>query len=46
MWLSGVDVRRVKEDIKDKLVDQYQKESAKVLWEAFQEGRPTADPTF
>ncbi|MCI0560565.1 MAG: DUF892 family protein [Nitrososphaera sp.] len=45
MWLSGVDVRRVKDDIKDKLI-QYQKEAAKVLWEAFQEGRLTADPTF
>ena len=45
MWLSSVDVRRVKDDIKDKLI-QYQKEAAKVLWEAFQEGRLTADPTF
>lgn len=34
-----------KDDIKDKLI-QYQKEAAKVLWEAFQEGRLTADPTF
>ena len=45
MWLSGVDVRRVKEEIKDKLI-QYQKEAAKVLWEAFQEGQLTADLSF
>ncbi len=45
LWLSGVDTSRVKEEIKPKL-DQYQEEVAKVLWEAFQEGRLTSDPTF
>ena len=45
LWLSGVDTSRVKEEIRPKL-DQYQEEVAKVLWEAFQEGRLTADPSF
>jgi hypothetical protein len=44
-WLAKVDVSRVKDDIKPKL-KQYQREVVKVLWEAFQEGRLTADPTF
>jgi hypothetical protein len=45
LWLSGVDTSRVKDEIKPKL-DQYQEEVAKVLWEAFQEGRLTTDPSF
>jgi ferritin-like metal-binding protein YciE len=45
MWLSGIEVRRVKEDVKNKLI-HYQKEAAKVLWEAFQEGRLTTEPLF
>ena len=45
LWLSGVDTSREREEIKPKL-DQYQEEVAKVLWEAFQEGRLTADPSF
>ena len=38
-------VNRVKEEIRPKL-QRFQREAAKVLWEAFQEGRLTADPTF
>jgi hypothetical protein len=45
LWLAGVDTKRVKPEIKDKL-KRYQREAAKVLWEAFQEGRLTSDPTF
>ena len=45
LWLSGIDTSRVKEEIRPKL-KRFQKEAAKVLWEAFQEGRLTADPTF
>ena len=45
MWLSGIDTKRVKENIRDKL-EKYQKEVAKVLWEAFQEGRLTSTPSF
>jgi hypothetical protein len=45
MWLATLDSGRVGEDIEEKLV-RYQKEAAKVLWEAFQEGRLTAAPTL
>jgi hypothetical protein len=45
LWLSGIETSRVKEEIRPKL-ERYQQEAAKVLWEAFQEGRLTADPTF
>jgi hypothetical protein len=45
LWLTGLDTARVKDDIKAKIV-QYQKEAAKVLWEAFQEGRLTPTPSF
>lgn len=45
LWLAGIDTKRVKPEIKDKL-RRYQREAAKVLWEAFQEGRLTSDPTF
>ena len=44
-WLAKVDVSRVREEIKPKLI-KYQKEVVKVLWEAFQEGRLTAEPPF
>ena len=42
LWLVGVDTGRVREEIRDKL-ERYQEEAAKVLWEAFQEGRLTAE---
>ena len=45
LWLSGVDAARVKDEIRARL-EQYQREAAKVLWEAFQEGRLSVDPTF
>jgi ferritin-like metal-binding protein YciE len=44
-WLAKVDISRVREEIKPKL-KQYQREVVKVLWEAFQEGRLTADPVL
>lgn len=40
LWLSGVRVKSVKETIRPKLA-QFQREAAKVLWQAFQEGRLT-----
>ena len=43
MWLAGVRVKAVREEVRDKL-KRYQIEAAKVLWEAFQEGRLTSDP--
>jgi hypothetical protein len=44
-WLFGISSSRVKEDLRDKII-RYQRESHDVLWEAFQEGRLTADVAF
>lgn len=46
LWLSGVDTNRITDDSIRLKLEQYQKEAARVLWEAFQEGRLTVDPTF
>jgi hypothetical protein len=43
LWLAGVSSKSVSEDARPKL-ERFQQEAAKVLWEAFQEGRLTADP--
>lgn len=45
LWLSGIRTSMVREDVRDKL-ERFQEEAADVLWEAFQEGRLTADPSF
>lgn len=45
LWLSGIRTSAVKEEIRPKLT-RFQEEAATVLWEAFQEGRLTADPQF
>jgi hypothetical protein len=45
LWLSGISPNRIKEEVRSKL-KRFQREAAKVLWEAFQEGRLTADPVF
>jgi hypothetical protein len=45
LWLSGVRVSGVKEELREKLT-RFQEEAATVLWEAFEEGRLTADPIF
>lgn len=45
LWLAGVRLSRVKGDVKDKL-KRFQREAAKVLWEAFQDGRLTVEPEF
>lgn len=39
-WLFGINVSRVKSDMKDKII-RYRRECYKVLYEAFQEGRLT-----
>ncbi len=44
-WLFGVSVNRIKEELREKII-RYQRESYDVLWEAFQEGRLTADTAF
>jgi hypothetical protein len=45
LWLTGISLEAVKDEIRPKL-ERYQREAAQVLWEAFQEGRLTADPAF
>lgn len=45
LWLSGLQAKSVKEAIRPK-VRQYQREAAKVLWEAFQDGRLSMDSGF
>jgi hypothetical protein len=45
LWLAGVRLSLVKENIRDKL-KRFQREAAKVLWEAFQEGRLSTEPEF
>lgn len=45
LWLSGISIGSVRDEIRPKL-ERFQREAATVLWEAFQEGRLTADPTF
>ena len=45
LWLSGVRVSAVKEELREKLT-RFQEEAASVLWEAFQEGRLTSDVDF
>lgn len=42
LWLTGISISMVKEEAQLKL-KHFQKEAAKVLWEAFQEGRLTED---
>jgi hypothetical protein len=45
LFLTGISTKSVSEEARPKL-KRLQQEAAKVLWEAFQEGRLTADPTF
>ena len=45
LWLSGVSTKSVNDEARPKL-KRFQREAAKVLWEAFQDGRLTADPDF
>jgi hypothetical protein len=45
LWLTGVRIKAVRDEIRPKL-ERFKREAAKALWEAFQEGRLTADPSF
>ena len=45
LWLTGIRTSMIQQEIRAKL-ENFQKEAAAVLWEAFQEGRLTADPQF
>ena len=42
-WMFGINAARVKEAVRDKLI-RYQEQCYRVLHEAFQDGRLTADP--
>ena len=44
-FLFGINATRVKEEVRDRLI-RYQRECYRVLAEAFQEGRLTADPVL
>ena len=44
-WLSGVRAKSVNDDVRPKL-ELLQRQAAKVLWEAFQDGRLSIDPAF
>ena len=44
-WLFSINANRVKEEIRDRVL-RYQRECYRVLYEAFQEGRLTADEDF
>jgi hypothetical protein len=43
LWLSGVRVSAVRAELRPKLA-RFQREAAKVLWQAFQDGRLATDP--
>ncbi|MCP4360882.1 MAG: hypothetical protein GY796_22975 [Chloroflexi bacterium] len=45
LWLSGIRTKSVNDESRAKL-ERFQEEAAAVLWEAFQDGRLTADPDF
>ena len=45
LWLTGISAKAVNEEAKGKL-EKFQQEAANVLWEAFQNGRLTTEPTF
>jgi hypothetical protein len=45
LWLTGINTKALDEEKRPKL-ERFQKEAAKVLWQAFQSGRLTADPAF
>lgn len=45
LWLTGISTKALDEEKRPKL-ERFQREAAKVLWQAFQSGRLTADPSF
>lgn len=45
LWLTGISIKAVKDEIQPKL-HQFQREAAKVLMEAFVDGRLTTEPSF
>jgi hypothetical protein len=45
LWMAAIRVKAVRTDLQVQL-RRYQAEAAKVLWEAFQDGRLTGEPSF
>jgi hypothetical protein len=45
LWLTGLRLKAVREEIRPKL-QRFKKEAARVLWQAFQEGRLTSVTSF
>lgn len=45
LWLSNIQAGKVKDEVRPKLL-RFQREAAKALWEAFQDGRLTTDTAF
>jgi hypothetical protein len=45
LWLTGIRIKAVRPELQDRL-GKYQREAAKVLWEAFQSGQLTGEPGF
>lgn len=45
LWLTGISTKALDEEKQPKL-ERFQKEAAKVLWQAFQSGRLTVEPSF
>jgi hypothetical protein len=46
LFLAGISINRIKDEAIREKLKLYQKRAAKVLWEAFQEGRLTLDQEF
>jgi ferritin-like metal-binding protein YciE len=46
LWLTGVNTKSIKDERARVKLERFQMEAAKVLWEAFQEGRLTSEPSF
>lgn len=45
LWLTGISTKALDKEKRPKL-ERFQREAARVLWQAFQSGRLTADPGF
>jgi len=46
LWLSGIRTSAIRDAATRLKLENFQREAAAVLWEAFQDGRLTADPDF
>lgn len=45
LWLTGISIQSIKPELQPKIT-RFQREAAKVLWEAFQQGRLTGNSTL